>query len=117
MSDELERLKRLRSRQLSDRDPGVKARKDQTIYTRHVRKKAAERYTLGEAWRTIPNFYRAPLIGLLVGFCLILFLPQVWHSPWAFWAGVGATVFLVAFGLFTGKALDLRDDLRDASRH
>ena len=117
MSDELERLKRLRSRQLSDRDPGVKAKKSQTVYTRQVRKKAGERYTLGEAWRTIPNAYRASFICLLVGLCLILFLPQVWHSPWAFWAAVGATVFLVAFGLFTGKALDLRDDLRDVSRH
>jgi hypothetical protein len=86
MSDELERLKRLRSRQLSDRDPGVKAKKSQTVYTRQVRKKAGERYTLGEAWRTIPNVYRASFICLFVGLCLILFLPQVWHSPWAFWA-------------------------------
>ncbi len=117
MSDELERLKRLRDRQLADRDPVEKKKQFQNTYLRKERKVRSQRYTLGEAWRTIPHVYRSPLIGLLIGFCILIVLPLLWKSTWAFWTGVFATVFLIILGVVIGQALDVRDNLKDFSKH
>ncbi len=82
-----------------------------------VRRARGQRYTLGEAWRTIPHIYRSPLVCFLIGVGLTLLLPSVWNSPWAIWVGVGATVFLIIFGAVVGQALDVRDNLRDFGKH
>ncbi len=117
MSNELERLKRLRDRQLADRDPSEKKKQFQTTYLRKESKVRSQRYTLGEAWRTIPHVYRSPLISLLIGLCILIILPLLWQSTWAFWVGVIATLFLIIRGVVIGQALDLRDNLRDYSKH
>ncbi len=117
MSDELDRLKRLRDRQLADRDPVEKKKQFQSTYLRKEDKVRKQRYTLGDAWRTIPNVYRSPLIGLLIGLCILNILPYIWKSTWAFWAGVAVTVFLLILGVVIGQALDVRDNLRDYSKH
>ncbi len=117
MSDELERLKRLRNRQLADRDPKVKQKSIQSTYVRKENKARGQRYTLKEAWNTIPNIYHSPFICFLIGFMVVIFLPRFWDSVWAFWVGVGATVFLVILGAVIGQAQDVRDNLRDFSKH
>jgi len=117
MSNEQERLKRLRERQLTDRDPLVKQRDFQRTTAQKERKASKKRYTLGEAWRTIPNIYRSPFIGLVIGLVVMLVLPYLWDSKWAFWVGLGATVFAVMIGLLAGRAQDIRDELRDAIKH
>lgn len=117
MSDEQERLKRLRDRQLVDRDPKIKQNQVQSTITQRERKARSKRYTLGEAWRTIPHIYRSPLIGFLIGVCITLLLPFVWNSSWAFWVGLIATVLLIIIGLVVGQALDVREDLKDFSKH
>jgi hypothetical protein len=117
MSNEQERLKRLRERQLTDRDPLVKQRQFQRTTAQKERKARGKRYTLGEAWRTIPNIYRSPFIGLLLGAAVIFILPILWKSEWAFWAGLGATVFFVFMGLLVGRAQDIRENLKDAIKH
>lgn len=117
MKDEQERLKRLRERQLTDRDPLVKQRQLQHVTAQKERKVRGKRYTLGEAWNTIPHIYRSPFIGLLLGLIVTVALPIVWKSPWAFWVGLGATGFFILIGLMTGRAQDIRDNLKDAIRH
>lgn len=117
MDNELERLKRLRDRQLADRDPLEKQRQFQGTYLRKESKARSKQYTLGEAWNTIPHIYRSPIISLLIGVCMIIFLPLIWKSIWAFWSGVFATVFLIIIGIVIGQALDVRDDLNDFSKH
>ncbi len=117
MNDEQERLRRLRDRQLADRDPHVKQKKIQRTISQRERKERSKSYTLGEAWRTIPNLYRSPLICFLIGTCLTFLLPVVWKSSWAVWVGVIATVITVIIGFIVGQALDLRDDLKDFSKH
>ncbi len=117
MSDEVERLKRLRERQLADRNPVEKKKQFQSTYLRKESQVRSQRYTLGDAWRTIPHVFRSPLIGLLIGLCIIIILPLLWKSTWAFWAGVIATVFLLILGAVIGQALDVRDNLRDYSKH
>ena len=117
MSKEQERLKRLRERQLTDRDPLVKQREFQRTTAQKERKASKKRYTLGEAWRTIPHIYRSPFIGLVFGVGVMVVLPTLWDSEWAFWVAVGVTVFAIMLGLLTGRAQDIRDELRDAIKH
>ncbi|HSQ39859.1 MAG TPA: hypothetical protein VLM78_06840 [Anaerolineales bacterium] len=117
MNNEQERLKRLRERQLTDRDPLVKQKQFQRTTAQKERKARGKRYTLGEAWRTIPHIYRSPFIGLLIGLAAMFIVPVLWDSPWAFWVALGATGFFVFLGMLTGRAQDLREDLKDAIKH
>lgn len=117
MSNEQERLKRLRERQLTDRDPLEKQKQFQHISVQKERRVRGKRYTLGEAWRTIPHTYRSPFIGLLLGLVAIIVIPFLWNSPWAFWVGVGITVFFIFMGMLIGHAQDIRENLKDSLRH
>jgi len=117
MSNEQDRLKRLRERQLTDRDPLVKQKQFQQTTAQKERKERGKRYTLGDAWRTIPNIYRSPFIGLLLGLVAMFAIPAVWDSPWAFWAAFGATVFFVFIGILMGRAQDIRENLKDSLKH
>lgn len=117
MSNEQERLKRLRERQLTDRDPLVKQKQLQRTTAQRERKVARKHLTLGEIWGTLPHIYKSPFYGLLLGLLALIVLPILWVSPWAFWVALGATAFFVLLGVLTGRAQDLRDELRDISRH
>ena len=117
MNDELERLKRLRERQLADRDPLVKQNKFQSTSAQKARRASGKKISLGEEWRTIPNLYRSPLIGFFLGVGVTIVLPMFWKSTWAFWAGVGVTVLLIVLGAMLGNALDIRDRLKDSLKH
>lgn len=110
--NEQERLKRLRERQLADRDPLVKQRKHQQMYTAKARR-MRKSFKLSEAWSDIPHIIRTPLYGLIFGVAITFILPTVWDSPFAFWIGVLATVLLIVFGLILGNTLDLRDRIKD----
>jgi hypothetical protein len=116
-NNEQERIKRLRERQLTERDPLVKQRQFQRTTAQKERKARRKHYTLGEAWRTIPHVYRSPFIGLLLGVAAMVVIPAVWDSPWSFWIAAGMTVFFVFLGIVTGSAQDIRDNLRDSIKH
>lgn len=108
---ESERLKRLRQKQLADRDPLVKQRKfqhDSLIKEKRMRKP----FSFKKAWGDIPHSIKVPLYGLIVGVIVIVILPNFWQSPYATYAGVGITLLLIIFGFITGNSLDLRDDIR-----
>lgn len=117
MNDEQERLKRIRDRQLADRDPLVKQKKFQSTSAQKAKRASGKKLSLGEEWRMIPNIIRSPLIGLLIGIVVIIVLPMVWVSQWAFWAGICVTVLLIVIGAMIGNALDIRDRLRDSIKH
>jgi hypothetical protein len=117
MNREQEQLKRLRERQLTDRDPLVKQRQFQRTSAQKEKRARSKRYTLREAWQTIPSLYSSPVIGLLLGLFVLFVLPYLWDSPWAFWAGMGVTFFFVMVGFLTGRAQDIRDNLKDAIKH
>lgn len=117
MSSEQERLKRLRERQLTERDPLAKQRQFQRVAAQKERKVRGRRYSLREAWQTIPYVYRSPFIGLVIGAAIVFILPMIWKSEWAFWVGLAATFFFILIGLFMGRALDIREELKDATKH
>jgi hypothetical protein len=111
-SQEQERLKRLRDRQLKDRDPLVKQRqfhRESSLKEERARKP----FSLSQAWADFPHVVKVPFYGLLLGVLVIVLLPYVWDSEWTLLAGAGATIVFIIFGVITGNALDLRDDIKD----
>jgi uncharacterized membrane protein len=113
MSDsEQERLKRLRERQLADRDPLVKKREFQRASVERERR-AYKPVTLREIWTTIPHIWRSGFIGLLIGVAIAAALTSLWASTWALPAAIIALIFIVGMALIIGRGLDSRDDIRD----
>jgi hypothetical protein len=109
---ETERLKKLRQKQLTDRDPLVKQRQFQrnsAIKEKRMRKP----FSLKKAWNDIPHIIKSPFYGLIAGVLVIVILPNFWQSPYAIFAGAGATIFFIIFGVITGSSLDLRDEIQD----
>jgi hypothetical protein len=108
---ESEKLKRLRQRQLTDRDPLVKQRKFQQNSA--VKEKRMQKpFSFKKAWDDIPHSIRMPFYGLIVGVFVIVILPNFWKSSYAVFAGLGITLLLIIFGFIAGNSLDLRDDIR-----
>ena len=113
MSDqENERLKRLRERQLADRDPLAKQQQFQQN-TSIKEKRLRKPFVLSKAWKDLPHIIRTPFYGLLLGILVILALPYLWPSPYAILAGGGVTVLFLIFGVVMGNSLDLRDDIKN----
>jgi hypothetical protein len=117
LDPEEERLKKLRDRQIADRDPQVKQRHYQQNYSRKNRQRAAGQHlTLKSMWLDLPHVIRSSFIGLVLGLLTLWFLPQVWISRFAVPAGIAALVVFLMIGLVIGNALDVRDNIRDLSK-
>jgi hypothetical protein len=108
---EAERLKRLRQKQLADRDPLIKQRQFQRNSL--IKEKRMQKpFSFKAAWSDIPHSIKSPLYGLMIGIIVIVILPNIWKSPYAILAGAGATILFIIFGFIMGNSLDLRDDIR-----
>lgn len=111
-TDEQERLKKLREKQLTARDPLVKQRQFQrssSVKERRMR----EPFSLKKAWKVIPHVIKTPFYGLLLGVLVMLVLPSLWVSKIAVIVAGGLTFFFIIMGVFVGSSLDLRDDIKD----
>lgn len=109
---ESERLKRLRQKQLTDRDPLVKQRQFQrssVVKEKRMRKP----FSMKKAWDDIPHSVKLPFYGLIIGVLVMVILPNFWTSRYAFLTGGGATLLFMIFGFIVGNSLDLRDDIKD----
>lgn len=111
-NQEQERLKRLRERQLADRDPLVKQRQFQHN-TSVKEKRMRKSFSFVEAWGDLPHIFKVPFYGLIVGVLIVIVLPNIWKSPYAFLAGAAVTLLLIIFGLIVGNALDIRDRIKN----
>ncbi|MFC2065350.1 hypothetical protein ACFLXB_09680 [Chloroflexota bacterium] len=114
-SAEQERLRRLRDKQLADRDPHIKQRQYNRTYSGKAKKKSSEKLSLKEMWSDIPHIIKSPFYGLVLGLLVLWFLPQYWLSEFAVPVSVGCIVLFITLGVLIGNALDLRDKLKDLS--
>ena len=112
---ELERLKRLRERQLTDRDPHIKQRQFQRLTTQREQR-YKEPYSIGKMWRDIPHAWKGFFYGALLGTTVLLVLPLFWSSSWAIPCSAGAIVLFSMFGVVLGRAIDSRENIRDLMR-
>ena len=110
-----ERLRRLRDRQLSARDP---QRKQRQVHGRIARKRrqSFESFSLGRMWSEIPHIWKGAFYGLTLGVIAIALVPLVWVSPWALPCSAGAALMFSILGLLIGRAQDTRDSLKDLVR-
>ncbi len=109
-NDDLERIQRIRDRQLRARDPLAAQRKSQRL--------AASRYTptkvsVREVMREIPGKWRGMIIGGFFGLLLALVMDRVLHLKLpridAFWANY-VWYSLVLFGVIVGRVLAMAMD-------
>lgn len=124
MSDkdrEIERLIRLRERQLQARDPHAKERKFERRDVARRRRKADERLSLGEILGYFPHKFRLAAVGALIGLLILIalplmveaLLPGVIEIIWLQIAGLVSIVVLAMIGWVIGSSFDWRDELRD----
>ena len=110
-----ERLKRLRDRQLADRDPGVKKREFQRQSV--AREQRAYRpLTLKDAWADIPHIWKDMFYALLLGLVVTFTITSLWISPWAWVASISFLVVFLMIGMAIGRAADARDEIKDNLR-
>ncbi|HEY70001.1 MAG TPA: hypothetical protein G4O08_05390 [Anaerolineae bacterium] len=112
---EVERLKKLRERQLAARDPHKKQRKLQQTVTRKYRR-ATEPFSLGRMWDQTPSIWKGTLFGMSFGVIAILILPLFMDPVLAVTVGVIVLVVATIFGLLLGRAVDARDNIQDLLR-
>jgi len=112
---ELERLKRLRDRQLADRDPHVKQRQFQRASAQRERK-YRKPYSLVKMWKDIPHAWKGFFYGAVLGTIVLLTLPMFWISPWAIPCSGAAIVIFALFGVILGRAIDTRENIKDLIR-
>lgn len=112
-NDDLERIRRIRDRQLELRDPSVEQKRVQRQIAKK-RRSRVEKFSLGAIFGDIPKMITGTLIGILIGLLIFLILPYIWpEAAWVDIAGVGVTVIGAFFGFFFGRAIDARDSLSD----
>ena len=110
---ELERLKRLRERQLFDRDPLVKQRQFQRSSVQRERKLAKKGYTFGQMWNDVPHAWRGFFYGAVLGTVVLIILPIFWISPWAVPCSAMTIVVFAIVGVIIGRAVDTRENIKD----
>lgn len=115
MSDEQERLKRLRERQLSARDPMTKIRKEQQ-YSAERERRIDRSVSLKEAWQTIPRIWRSVVWTVLLGGIATGILTSFFGVLWGILGGLFVALIFLLFAVLIGNALDTRDEIKRLSK-
>ena len=111
-SREVDRLKRIRDKQLRARDPLTKQRKlDHTIATKQRR--ARTTFSFGKMWQEIPHKWRGLFIGGLIGVGGLLIVPEVIPESWGMCLGLAALPFGALLGFVIGRCEDAKQDVSD----
>jgi hypothetical protein len=114
LDPEQERLVRLRERQLSTRDPGIKKKRFSGMMTeRELRTKNT--LSVGRVWKAIPHVWRWAFYGLVLGLITLAVLPTLWISDNAWIISILAAALWVILGIMIGSAIDYRENLKDLS--
>ncbi len=109
--DEIERIKRIRARQLASRDPGKAERQREQLVSGRYHK---ENLTLVGMIRDIPAKWWGMIIGGLVGFFAALVLDRILHVQIfadATWSSF-LWYILLLFGIAAGRAISMAMDWR-----
>ncbi len=108
---ESDRLKKLREKQLRERDPLTSERKFQRNMS--VKEKRMQKpISLGDDWRNIPYVVKYPLFSFIFGIIGTIILVRLWDWQYAVYVGAGVTIGLAIFGAVLGNAIDLREDIK-----
>jgi uncharacterized protein YacL len=110
-NDEVERLRRLRERQLQARDPLSKQRKiDRKVTARRRKQKKSFSF---RAMLDMPYQWRGAIIGAVIGMGISIVLTLTLENQWTEVIGLLVVVFLAVLGVVFGQAMDAREELKD----
>jgi hypothetical protein len=112
-NQESERLKRLRERQLADRDPLVEQRQFQRSSAQRERRLSKKSYSFGRMWNDVPHAWRGFFYGVVLGTVVLIILPLFWLSPWAVPCSTATIVVFAIVGVIIGRAIDTRENIKD----
>jgi VIT1/CCC1 family predicted Fe2+/Mn2+ transporter len=110
--DDLERIRKIRDRQLGLRDHSVETKRVQHEISKK-RRRSVEKFSFGGIFKDIPKMIIGTLIGMVLGILVFLILPYLTDAAWVDIAGVIITIFGAVFGFFYGRAMDAKDALSD----
>jgi hypothetical protein len=106
--DEIERLKRLRERQLSDRDP----RKRDKRFQYRVSQRPKKKLTVEDVLKDIPSKWWGMIIGGIIGIALAIVvniaLGEI--ASWIQYVGIIIVLSLVVLGRLLGAAVSWREE-------
>ena len=107
-NDEIERLKRIRERQLSDRDPGKRDKRFQYKVSQRPKKKL----TVEDILKDIPSKVWGMIIGGIIGVALAIALNAALGEilPWIQYVGIIIVLGLVVLGRLLGAATSWREE-------
>ncbi len=108
---EQERLKRLRDRQLADRDPQV----EQKRFHKQAARRGHDSFkplSFKDMWTDIPHIWKNFFYSLIIGSIALFVVPNLWHSSYALLCVGGGTLVLLILGLAVGRAFDSRDEIK-----
>ena len=110
-NDEVERLRRLRERQLQARDPLAKQRKvERKVTARRRKQKTSFSF---RAMLDVPYQWRGAIIGAVIGMGISIVLTLTLENQWTEVIGLLIVVFLAVLGFVFGQAIDAREELKD----
>ena len=107
---EIERLKRLREKQLTARDPHKETRKQMKQFS--LKQKNRSKFALENLLRDIDHKWQGLIYGFLAGGLLAVLIGFLVPTTTGAWIALGALLVLPAFGFIFGASLDWRDDLK-----
>jgi hypothetical protein len=108
---EQERLKRLRDRQIADRDPSVKQQKFHRESAARERR-AYKPLTARDTWSDIPHIWKGAFFGLVIGLVLMFVITYLWSSTLVFIGSLILVVVCILMGAMIGRAADSREDMK-----
>lgn len=111
-NDEIERIRRIRDRQIQLRDPSVEQKRVQRVIS-NKRRSSMEKFSLARIFGDIPKMITGTLIGVMIGILTLVILPYFFEGEWVDPVGIGVTAFGAVFGFFFGRAIDTRNALHD----
>ena len=111
--DEIERLQRLRDRQLDARDPQTHQKNIQRIISQKRGSNAAKRITFKDVIDAIPYKWRGVTLGAALGIAIWIILTVLVAAAWIDLAGLAAIAILAIAGFIFGQAFDTREELKD----
>lgn len=114
LDPEQERLIRLREKQLSTRDPGIKKKKFTNMLSEKERR-TKNSLSIRRVWSAIPHIWRWAFYGVVLGLITMAVLPTLWVHDKAWIVAIAAAVIIVIVCVVIGNALDTRDNIKDLS--
>jgi uncharacterized protein YacL len=110
--DEVDRIRRIRDRQISMRDPQIKQKKLQKTISRR-RRSRLESFAITRLFTDLPKIITGTLIGMLIGLLILVILPYIIKADWVDYLSLGILVITTFMGTAFGRAIDARDRLSD----